>query len=76
MVHSPNSSWTKCPKCDKTQFELVEDVPTGTTWVHLYLRCSSCKTFLQMVPYDNTNVLLETMQKDINKIKSVLKIID
>ena len=76
MVALSNSSGTKCPKCDKTNFELVEDVPTGTQWIHLYLRCSSCKTFLQMVPHDNTNVLIDNLQKDITKIKKFLKIID
>ena len=72
----PNSSQTKCPKCEHTSFELVEDTPTGTEWTHLYLRCSKCKTFLQMVPYSNTNVLIDNLQKDITKIKKFLKIID
>lgn len=76
MVYSPNSSGTKCPKCDNTNFELVNDVPTGTKWVLLYLRCSSCKTFMQALPFDNTNTLIESMQDDINKIKLFFKISD
>jgi len=76
MVYSSNSSNTKCPKCDNANFELVEDVPSGTKWVFLYLRCTSCKTFLQALPFDNTNTLIENLQNDITKIKRFFKIND
>jgi predicted nucleic-acid-binding Zn-ribbon protein len=70
----PNSSGTKCPKCEWTSFELLEDTPTGTNFVQIYMRCSKCKTFLQALPYAQTNVLIDTLQKDINKIKNKLAI--
>lgn len=70
-----NQSFTKCPKCEKTQFELIQDTPLGTEYVHLFLRCAVCKTFLQMVPLSNTNVMIEQLQNDINTIKQYLKIV-
>jgi phage FluMu protein Com len=68
----PNHSWTKCPKCEKTDFELVEDFPTKAAFKMYYIRCSSCSTFLQALPYNDTNALIDKLQADINKIKQKL----
>lgn len=46
-----NYSGTKCPKCEKTSFEMVEGAPTNSTYKYFYIRCSSCKTFLSVVEY-------------------------
>ena len=70
----PNHSGTKCPKCDKTNFEFVEDFPTKSQFKMYYMRCTSCKIFLQSLPFHNTNTLIEKLQEDISKIKTVLKI--
>ena len=69
-----NYSFTKCPKCDKTQFEFIEDTPTNSNWKYYYLRCSSCKTFLQVLPFHDTNSKIERLQEDINKIKTKIGI--
>ena len=66
-METPNHSWTKCPKCEKMQFELIEDFPTNSQRKMWYMRCSSCKTFLQALPYHDTNHL-------IGKILTYLKI--
>lgn len=58
-----NKSYTKCPKCEYAQFELVEDYPTQSNFKFWYIRCSSCKTFLQALPYDDTNTLVEKIIK-------------
>ena len=63
----PNSSYTKCPKCEKTQFELVEDYPTNSQRRFWYMRCTSCKSLAHVFPYEDTNTL-------INKIIKFLKI--
>lgn len=57
----PNSSQTKCPKCENTQFEFVEDFPTYSQFKMFYMRCSYCKTFLQAIPYDDTNTLIKKL---------------
>lgn len=65
---------TKCPKCEHDVFEFAEDKPNNSTWVVNYLRCAKCKTFLALTSYANTNVLIEELQKDINKLKTFFKI--
>ncbi len=64
-----NYSGTKCPKCQGTSFEYAEDKPTNAPYAKHYLRCSSCKTFLAMTFIQNTNVLLDKMQRDVDEIK-------
>lgn len=61
-----NYSGSKCPECKKTFFELVEDAPTNSNYKYQYLRCSSCKTLITVLPFHNTNVLLETLAKKLN----------
>jgi predicted nucleic-acid-binding Zn-ribbon protein len=53
-----NTSGTKCPKCENSNFELSEDFPTESAFRFYYIRCSSCKTFLQALPFHDTNTLL------------------
>jgi formate dehydrogenase maturation protein FdhE len=68
----PNHSGTKCPKCDNSSFTLVEDFPANANFKMYYIRCASCNTFLQALPYYDTNSKIEALQEDINKIKSKL----
>lgn len=70
----PNHSGTKCPKCNSSSFELVEDFPSKANFKMYYMRCASCDTFLQALPYYDTNSKIEALQEDINKIKNKLGI--
>jgi formate dehydrogenase maturation protein FdhE len=70
----PNTSRTKCVKCDSSDFELVEDFPSKSAFIMHYIRCYSCKTFLQAIPYFDTNHKIEILQEDIDKIKAKLLI--
>lgn len=56
-----NTSGTKCPKCEKSGFEVVEDIPNNSNFRKNYLRCMHCKTFLAMSYFNNTNVLIEKL---------------
>jgi transcriptional regulator NrdR family protein len=62
-----NYSHTKCPKCEHTHFEFVDDNPTNSSYVLYYLRCSSCKTFLSSFEYLNINTQIEGLKKLINE---------
>lgn len=70
-----NSSGTKCPKCGEADFELVEDFPVHATYNFYYIRCRQCQTFLQAIPFFDTNSKIDTLQEDINDIKSNLGLI-
>jgi len=62
-MNTANSTGTKCPKCENKQFELVEDYPTNSSFKMFYIRCSSCKTFLQALPYNDTNNMIDRIIK-------------
>ena len=62
-MNKANSTGTKCPKCEKIQFELVEDYPTGSNFKMIYIRCCSCKTFLQALSFSDTNDVLDRIVK-------------
>ena len=68
----PNHSGTKCPKCEKSGFEIVDDFPTKAAFQMYYIRCSSCHTFLQALPFYDTNNLINTLQEDVKKLKTKL----
>jgi transposase-like protein len=67
-----NYSGTKCPECESKHFEFVEDAPASSKWKFQYLRCSSCKTFLGLVPSRHTNAIVDDIKEDVDKIKRKL----
>lgn len=58
-----NYSHSKCPKCEKSLFELVEDTPTNSNFKFMYLRYSSCKTIVTAVDFLNTGTLIKKLAK-------------
>lgn len=71
-----NYSGTKCPKCDKAGFELVEDAPANSNYKYFYLRCSSCKAFLAFIEYSPFAEQILKLKEDIVKIKKHLGVIE
>ncbi len=66
-----NTTETKCPKCESTKLEISpEDHPLQSEFKIYYIRCSFCKTFLQEIPFQDTNTLISNMQSDIDKLKT------
>jgi hypothetical protein len=60
-----NYSNSKCPKCEKTFFEVVEDTPLNSNWKMFYVRCNSCKTVIGITEYFNLGSLIK---KIMNKL--------
>lgn len=60
-----NYSGSKCPKCERTFFELAEDAPTDSKYKIYYIRCSSCKTIVGTESYFNTAAVLENLAKSL-----------
>jgi hypothetical protein len=58
-------SGTKCPKCENTTFEMVIDTPKGCLYKMNYIRCISCKTFLQATDYYDVNDTLNEIKKHL-----------
>ena len=40
----PLTSGSKCPKCEKTHFEIVQDTPEHSSALITFVRCKSCLT--------------------------------
>lgn len=62
-----NYSGTRCPKCENTSFEMVEDTPTKSEFKLNYIRCSSCKTFISVLEHFNIG-------NTLNRLAIALKI--
>jgi len=58
-----NYSFSKCPKCEQTGFELVEDTPYKSEYKMWYLRCMSCKTLVTALEYYDINSRLEKLAR-------------
>lgn len=58
-----NYSGTKCPKCENTSFEVVNDTPTNSTFPMMYCRCNSCKTIISILESQNINSNLHRLAK-------------
>lgn len=69
-----NYSNSKCPKCENNTFELTEDSPKNSKYKMQFLRCCSCKTIITTLPFYDTTSILESIEKDLEKIKSKLGI--
>lgn len=67
-----NYSGTRCPKCEKTSFEVVDDAPSESTYRYSYLRCSSCKTFLAAFDFDPVGAIVAVIKADVKEIKKKL----
>ena len=62
MINS-NYSGTKCPKCNVTSFEIVEDTPIKSEFKLFFLRCSSCKSIVTAFEYYNIHAQLKQIMK-------------
>ncbi len=70
-----NFSGTKCPKCEHTAFEIVCDQPTASAREMYYLRCTSCKTFLFVLPLFDINTQIKNLHDEVIKIKQKFRIL-
>lgn len=61
-----NYSGTKCPKCESTSFEVVNDKPIDSNFDLMYIRCFSCKTLISVLEKQNINKNLSKLAKGLN----------
>lgn len=60
-----NRSNTKCPHCQSTTFEVVNDEPIGIDYELRYLRCKDCNTFLDVIYIDTTALLVRKIAEHL-----------
>lgn len=61
-----NYSGSKCPKCEGTSFEMVEETPKGSRFKFMFVRCSSCKTVVGFTDYYNIGYLIQNLADKLN----------
>ena len=56
---------SKCPKCDHTAFELVEESPKGSSYKMSFIRCAYCGCVVGVTEYFNAGYLIKTLAKKL-----------
>ena len=69
-----NYSRSKCPKCDSTAFEAVEDAPLNSQYKYTFIRCVTCKTLISVMDFISLGDAVVKMKDDLNKLKRHLNI--
>ena len=57
---------SKCPRCEKTRFEVVLESPDNSNFKMQFIRCWSCKTVVGVLEYYNNGVLIQKLAKKLN----------
>jgi len=63
-------AYSKCPKCDKTSFEVKENSPVHSNYKILFVQCSSCGTVVGTMDFYNIGARLSEIEKKIDNITS------
>lgn len=56
---------SRCPKCEASKFEIIENVPTGSAYKFMFIQCSSCGTVVGVTEYFNAGALLHKIMKKL-----------
>lgn len=68
-----NYSGSKCPKCEKHFFEMVEETPSKSKFKLQFIRCFSCKTVIGVMDYFNIGASLDVIQTKLDSIEAKTK---
>lgn len=61
-----NYSHSKCPNCQRTSFETVEETPKDSNFKLMFIRCDSCKTVVGVIDYFNIGNLIHKLADKLN----------
>ncbi|RYD83029.1 MAG: hypothetical protein EOP53_02005 [Sphingobacteriales bacterium] len=61
-------SYSKCPKCEGSSFEIKENSPRHSNFKLLFVQCSSCGTVVGTMDYYNIGARLSEIEKKIDNI--------
>jgi hypothetical protein len=57
---------TKCPKCEGTDFEVVNETPINSNYELMFIRCVNCKTAVGILDYYNVGALIKKLANRLN----------
>ncbi len=57
-----------CVKCGNTSFENVEQTPTNSNFVYVFIQCASCGGVVGVTDFVNIGAELQDLRKILDKI--------
>lgn len=54
-----NSS--KCPKCENSKFEVVNEMPVNSNYELIFVRCTECRSVVGTIDYYNIGALIKKL---------------
>lgn len=64
--------WSKCPSCKNGTFTIEENVPSGSPYKLIFVRCSSCGAVVGVMDYLNIGDLLLAQNRALKEIANTL----
>ena len=61
-------AYSKCPKCDNTYFEMIENSPNKSKYKLLFVQCSKCGSVVGTMEYFNIGAKISELEKKIDSI--------
>ncbi len=52
---------SKCPKCENTKFEVVNETPVNSNYELIFVRCTSCHSVVGTIDFYNIGSLIKKL---------------
>lgn len=52
---------SKCPKCENTEFEVVNETPVNSNYELIFVRCTRCLTVVGTIDFYNVGSLIKKL---------------
>lgn len=52
---------SKCPNCEATEFEVVNQTPINSNYELIFVRCHQCKTVVGVIDFYNVGTLIKKL---------------
>ena len=62
-------AYSKCPKCDNTFFELVENSPAKSNFKLMFVQCSKCGAVVGVMDYYNIGSVIKKVEEKIDRLE-------
>jgi predicted nucleic-acid-binding Zn-ribbon protein len=52
---------SKCPSCENTEFEVVNELPVNSNYELIFVRCAKCHVVVGTIDYYNVGALIKKL---------------
>lgn len=57
-----------CPKCDNTNFEIVEHSPIGSNFKYMFIQCNQCGAVVSVTDYYNLGEMISEIKQRLGML--------